>query len=610
MKRLQQDVINSLQKDVEEKKIDWNSFDIEGKFECNKVTNDSSKSDNDSSDNDSSDNDASDNDASGNDDVEENESEDTNDVVNKDNLEDFAPFQDELNAETYLFRANKGYRLTQIETNDPNIIAFKCSSQRCYYRAEFIRCADGFHINKQTHHTCSKHVIISTEQLKDVIYKYGKTSELNKEYMNKINASFGLLPNTINKVRIRRLYNIVFQISNNDRLASWGKLNELVNVIKKAGGNGCVHKDKQGFIDFVGIIPNYAIQFIWSSVFFPVVQCDTRFQIGISKGNLYSIVALTGNRSIIPLGFAWAQSEKSDFTDMLLALLRNELNRIKSCHTDDASELFRSFEKVGITSLLCSYHISKHLKSKKSIKEFMSLVKSQTSYEYQTKKKSIIENENELSDYLNKRNRWSKISRFENEAPRDQNISSTAVESFNATIAKLKLKNKEPFEIFQHIYDIGYFALKDLCFQKGILTECAREYLSYALAVAQHLAVHQTPISQFKYEVVKDNDLNSKCTVIICPAEVPICLCKFYHDTGMVCIHLLAVASKFNYNWTSWVHPRFFISNYQTVFHNIEYPNFDGIIQTNNDIPVDITSLVQRKNRIDAYGHVVQSHKH
>lgn len=120
LKRLQQDVINSLRKDVEEKKIDWNSFDIEGKFECNKVINDSSKSDNDACDNDASDNDASDNDASDNDDVEENESEDTNDVVNKDNLEDFAPLQDEFNAETYLFRVNKGYRLTQIETNMSN----------------------------------------------------------------------------------------------------------------------------------------------------------------------------------------------------------------------------------------------------------------------------------------------------------------------------------------------------------------------------------------------------------------------------------------------------------------------------------------------------------
>lgn len=147
--------------------------------------------------------------------------------------------------------------------------------------------------------------------------------------------------------------------------------------------------------------------------------------------------------------------------------------------------------------------------------------------------------------------------------------------------------------------------------QEGPLTDSAFDYLSYALAVANHLTVIKSPISSFKYDVIKENEEKSKCTVIICPFEEPNCSCKFHHDCGMVCVHLLAVASKFKIDWSRWIHPRYFVSSYRLRSQNvISYPDFNSIVQTNDDIPTIIASLKQRQNRIGSYGDIHSHHKH
>lgn len=88
--------------------------------------------------------------------------------------------------------------------------------------------------------------------------------------MTKTNSKFILLPNNIKNIRIRRKCNIVFNLTIEDSLTSYGKLNSLIQIIKQAGGNGYIHKNREGFIDFVGVVPNYALQFFYASIFFQV----------------------------------------------------------------------------------------------------------------------------------------------------------------------------------------------------------------------------------------------------------------------------------------------------------------------------------------------------
>ena len=78
-------------------------------------------------------------------------------------------------------------------------------------------------------------------------------------YLAQINKKFNLLPNSINSLRIQRNYNIVFNLTKDDRLVSWGKLISLIQIIKQSGGNGAIHKNFEGLIDFVCIVPNYAL---------------------------------------------------------------------------------------------------------------------------------------------------------------------------------------------------------------------------------------------------------------------------------------------------------------------------------------------------------------
>lgn len=135
--------------------------------------------------------------------------------------------------------------------------------------------------------------------------------------MNTITNNLGLLPDEIDPQRIRRSFNRVFNLSRIERLNSWGMLESFIQIIRKSGGYGNVHKNTDGLIDFVGIVPNYAIRFMSSSLFFPVTQLDSRFQTCIASGRLYGLVTLTGNQSLLPLAFGWASSERGEFTDML-----------------------------------------------------------------------------------------------------------------------------------------------------------------------------------------------------------------------------------------------------------------------------------------------------
>ena len=333
---------------------------------------------------------------------------------------------------------------------------------------------------------------------------------------------------------------------------------------------------------------------------------DTRFQTCIARGRLYGLVTLTGNRNLLPLAFAWAPSENTYYTDKLLGLLKENVRLIQSCHSDESKALIKSIESHKITSLLCTWHMPKHCPNKEV---FKSLVKSQTSSEYFTKKQDIIDKNLELLDYLNENDRWKKISRFECNAPRDQNIASTTAESLNAMIVRLDLKNKEPLDVLISIYDIGYFCLKDMCLQNDDLVNSANDYLNYALTVAKHLTVKRNPIYDTKYEVTKEGDEDSKCTVIIAKLGKPSCSCRFFEDCGMPCVHILAAAIQSNIDWSDWVHPRFYTSLYKKHFENLIYPNFDGIIKTTNDLPRNCSSLKQRQKRIPTPGEKSSSKK-
>lgn len=173
--------------------------------------------------------------------------------------------------------------------------------------------------------------------------------------------------------------------------------------MSRTGGRGTIHKDKHRHIDFVGIIPNYSICYINSALFFPVVQYDTRFQTSISKGHLYTMVTLTGARTILPLAIAWAPSESLFYSEMFLQLFtKDELSRIKSCISDQSQALISSIEKVDIKSLLCFWHLMIHC-PKYCKSSFAELAKSQTSQDYFEKKQHIIESEEELKAFLDQK---------------------------------------------------------------------------------------------------------------------------------------------------------------------------------------------------------------
>ena len=104
--------------------------------------------------------------------------------------------------------------------------------------------------------------------------------------------------------------------------------------------------------------------------------------------------------------------------------------------------------------------------------------------------------------------------------------------------------------------------------QTNFLTNSITDWLSYALFAANKLEV--TQFSSFgRFEIKKDTDSESICTVECIPGKSPTCTCKFYDDCGMPCIHLLAVACRYKMNWVEWIHCRYFCSKYKKNFMKI-----------------------------------------
>lgn len=533
-----------------------------------------------------------------NDDVEINNKDD-----NTPNLDFKACFENSADIHAYLSFANSIHRIKLANMTDENYLLFECACKNCSYQVECRKGDNGYYINHQSKHNCSHVKKIATNEIKKLIVRKGRQTEVNIDYYNSICKSLKV-PLTDNmKKRIRNNYNTTFGLDRDGRLESWCKLESFIEIIISRGGLGKINKNKDNLIDFVGFVPDYAATFMHSELFFPVVQIDTRFQNGISAGHLYTIITLTGDRTILPIAAAWAPTESSFYTDMLFNMLERDILLIKTCHSDEGRGLISSIDKSPMSNHLCVWHMSKKCPNKEM---FIQLVNATNSHEYEQIKYEICFNSKykELKSYLDAGNRWNKISRFESSTPRDSNLATSSVESLNAYIKRKKLKNKEPLEVFINIYNFGYDSLLGICLQTNFLTNSVSDWLSYALYAANKLEVIQ--ISNFgRFYVKKDTDSEPTCTVECIPRKRPSCTCMFYEDCGMPCIHLLAVACRYQMNWVDWIHCRYFCSKYKNKFYeNYEPADFHRIVSKGMVIPVNVRSLKQRQNRFTYPGEV------
>lgn len=189
----------------------------------------------------------------------------------------------------------------------------------CIFPIECEYEGDGFYITHHTQHTCGSLIKIPTAVIDEVIKCMWWKERLDEAYRNKINSHFGLDSDTIKKQRIRRYYNRVFHLSFERRLELWGKPEYLIGAVISASRYGDIHKD--GFIEFVGICPNYIIVLMNSSLFFPVVQMDTRFKTCIARRRFYGLVNSIDDETLLPLAFEGASSENKEYIIKIVAIL-------------------------------------------------------------------------------------------------------------------------------------------------------------------------------------------------------------------------------------------------------------------------------------------------
>lgn len=381
----------------------------------------------------------------------------------------------------------------------------------------------------------------------------------------------------------------------------------------KSGGLSLVHRNAANEIDFVGFMSPYAVAFVESELFWPVVQLDTRHQRGISHGNLYTIVASTGDRTIIPLVHAWAESEKKEYTLLLLKMIEKYIPLLFSCLSDEGVAIVPALEENNIPSLSCLYHLKlkARLEDRKILNE---LALASTPDQYYSIKENIISHHSNLAELLNikflsPKTRWEKISVFESLISRDYFAASVLSEAYNSTFKRPSIMKWEPLSIFCKVHCQILNVLEEIANQnpdRDGLTESAHHFLAASRNVADNTTVQLSPDCSSDY--ICTNAFGT-CIVHYNPktkGDIPTCTCLQHQNGGFPCPHMISFANFRNLNPINWIHKRYFVNEYRNLLENVELVYFpSSLVTCRTDKPSIIKPLGRKEKRLKSKGEVV-----
>lgn len=493
---------------------------------------------------------------------------------------------------------------------------FKCQNKKC--KAYFIikKVRNIYKIVKLEEHTCIQNVEwIKKEELDEVISSFKEELTKGVPFLNSVREKIAekrggpaITKNELPDDRIYRRKRRVFGLDKDQRFNSWSKLVDMAIQISKAGGRKQIIVKKDQTVHFVGVMPKHCIDFIKSDAFFPVLISDGTFLKGLGRGVLLIIVALTGNRNVLPIAWSWAESEDKLGCEGLYTIIAEFEEFIETMIEDGGTALNNAMKSIlpDINLQLCSWHLSKNIPANQR-KMFWSLVKAVSLTEYLAKK-NTIQNKPKYR-ILNEKleNKWQLISRFETNTPRMGCRASGAVESFNNRIANIRYK--EPFHIFQFIYCYSIETIdKTLSFTNYLMPN-AEQFIIRNLNIATrystkmykkqgNIVIFQVPYRSIivGYQV----DLRAMT-----------CTCGIKEDTGLPCPHLLKCCIQYgDQQWSKLIHPCYFTQVFKNVFNTpVEYLNFVDLRSNLKYIPPKLFPLTGKTRRIKSHSEISISKK-
>ena len=465
---------------------------------------------------------------------------------------------------------------------------FRCQRIHCtaYLHICYSGSGDQCHIVGAAPHSCVSQSKTSNHAIERYLLELGRRDKLGSSFMSQVRNALG--DPYITDGRIRRAYDRIWSLTTSKRLKTWNLLPGLCELIRKDGGTAVLHRTEAG-VKFCGIMPSFCHAYLQSKLFFPVVATDGSFQCGIGRGHLLAIVALTGERTILPLAWGWGDSEDKENMVALMSLLSEEERKlIRTVISDEGKAIISAVtECFGAQCIaLCLKHKEQYV-SPQARALFWKMGKADSRAKYENAKRRL---EQEFpSTYANLLPVFQHLFRWEANRPRDFLTTNGIAESFNSMCKNLK--SAEPYALLRHIYALSRAGILNLIQGDGAYTKAATAYLTLAIQISQRMSLADS--YEDNTHLVRTNEGEFQVDL-----AARTCTCKMCEDCGLPCPHLISAAVKKSERWECLIHPRYRKSEIRDAFP--EPPrsiDFTAVCPEEDIRPVELYSMKTKRKR-------------
>ena len=142
---------------------------------------------------------------------------------------------------------------------------------------------------------------------------------------------------------------------------SWKLFIVILIRMKNRGKSSLIlGEDNKEVISFCQI-PDYAVKLMGSNAWQPTLIVDGTFQCGSAHGVIVIASTMTGNRSVLPLAWAWGHQENNQTCTMLFQLISSIQPNISVIISDQGKAIQSSVKAIFPNAVhqIDAWHLSK-----------------------------------------------------------------------------------------------------------------------------------------------------------------------------------------------------------------------------------------------------------
>ena len=433
-----------------------------------------------------------------------------------------------------------------------DIIEFRCN--HCNYKHVWCKNNQYWICSKYLEHSCNinvkRHLKI---YIQEAIQMVGINICLLDEGFNRV---YNLVKEGCTQTRLKNRIKSMYQkITGIDSPIRYWEL--IPSYLAKNSINGgkseMIYIDNTLKITCFAMIPQFGVQLLKSNVIQPLLIIDGIFQSSCGRGTIMIISSMSGNRTILPIGWAWGPSENENTVQIILEMISNIRKDIRTIISDEGTGIKSAIKKIfpKASHQYCAWHIANKLSSKsKSI--FWKLVKAEHPVEFMEILTYLRKYDANLYDKITTKSK-NIFNKFYDKAPKSGMVSSSPAESINSLIAPHRCD--EPILIFNLLDEIGYNKCLDLLELNGEYTPYFNKKIEKLIQKAHNMVVEQKYSTSYKvYDPKKPN------CVFNVNLRAASCQCGMIEDYGIPCSHIIAATFH---------NPAFPYQNYINPFYKI-----------------------------------------